>query len=580
MAGVRSTSHNGQWGVAGINAGVGLLVLILVAVLALVVNPPAPPGIAAFAPQANKPITKAPLSQSAQFGDGDGACAAGQTCEGQSLVTTTTTPKGKPRGVPSSLQCYTWPDGSVTQTFDPQSPPCVATWDDSKGNGGATSRGVTTSEIRVALPEWGTQPQFPYMKPLVDFFNTRFQFYGRKITIVPVNSQQVEAQATGTFHQPAMQRADATQIANSGVFASHDFVIPLHYSWSLPVFRDTLYRAKIVQIHGGEMVPYGSAGDLAAHAPYEWTYLTPIEGVMRNVATMACRQLVDKQATHAGDATLRTKTRKFALMFPTDNELGGPMPGLDTLLNVLAGCGVSSPRVIRYNYADRQQPATTTAALRDLQSDGVTSIVWFPFAAGGTPKHPWSSANSINYHPEWVMVGWHNYAAAFEASNPASEVASAFGVGVWNKYAAPGLEMWERAFVAAGGDPSVVSSGLVNAARPFYNELLLLASGIQMAGPNLTPESFARGLHATKFPNPGAGGPPFYQGTVGFGAGDITMVDDMNAFWLDTRVPGNTVSQTRNNNTSQFMCYANNGRRSFLNTWPTVDAFYEPGVCR
>jgi hypothetical protein len=561
----------------GINAAVGLTLLLLVAVLALVVNPPAPPGIAAFAPQANKPITKAPLSQSAQFGEGDGSCAAGQVC-GSAATTTSTTIKGKPRGVPSSLQCYEWPDGSVTQTFDPQSPPCVATWDDTKGNGGATSPGVTKSEIRVALPVADeTNTHWPGLQPIVDFFNTRFQFYGRKITIVPVLSQQSTSQSTGDYDNPEMQKADATQIVSQKVFAAHDFVDPIHYSWSLPVYRDTLTRAKVISIHGGETTPNGSAADLLAHLPYEWTYYAPMDVVMRNLATLTCRQLVGKPASHASEASLQTKTRKFAAIFPTDGQLGGPMPGLSVLQQTLANCGVSF-KVVRYDLSDRGSDASTAAALRELQADGVTSIFWFPFTGGGTARHPWFVANSIGYQPEWLLIGWNKYEADFEIQNPRPETAGAFGVGVWNKMAQLPLEFWYRAYVAAGG----TNGASLLDGRAFYQELMLLASGIQMAGPHLTPESFARGLQSTKFPNPGAGGPPFYQGAVGFGSGDTTMVNDMQAFWYDPNMVGQEVVSDATNglNTSRATCYVASGRRWFLDTWPAADGFFEKGVCR
>ena len=49
-------SRRGSWSVTAINGVVAATVLILVAVLALVVNPPAPPGIAAFAPQFLTPL--------------------------------------------------------------------------------------------------------------------------------------------------------------------------------------------------------------------------------------------------------------------------------------------------------------------------------------------------------------------------------------------------------------------------------------------------------------------------------------------------------------------------------------------
>src|SRR5688572_9516908 len=166
-----------QLRVVAINAVVSVTVLAVVAVLALVVKPPAPPGIAAFAPQASKPITKAPLGQSAEFGAGEGQCAAGQVCTGPSaspppsaaaLPSVGPSLPGEARGVPSALQCYTWPDGTVTQTFDPQSPSCIASWDDKKGNGGATSPGVTATEIRVALPVNNTVSptgSWPDLKP-------------------------------------------------------------------------------------------------------------------------------------------------------------------------------------------------------------------------------------------------------------------------------------------------------------------------------------------------------------------------------------------------------------------------------
>src|SRR5687767_10880166 len=225
-------ARRGNWPVVAVNAVVAVTVLALVAVLALVVKPPAPPGIAAFAPQAAKPITKAPLGQSAELGTGEGQCADGQVCTGPStspapsasaLPSVGPSLPSEARGVPSALQCYTWPDGTVTQTFDPQSPPCIASWDDTKGNGGVTSPGVTATEIQVALPT-ASVSSWPTVSPIVDFFNTRFQLYGRKIRIVPFPSQQAEKQSQGTFNDPTAQRADASAISQLKVFATTDFV--------------------------------------------------------------------------------------------------------------------------------------------------------------------------------------------------------------------------------------------------------------------------------------------------------------------------------------------------------------------
>lgn len=130
--------------------------------------------------------------------------------------------------------------------------------------------------------------------------------------------------------------------------------------------------------------------------------------------------------------------------------------------------------------------------------------------------------------------------------------------------------------MAAGGDQSVSSQP---DGRGFYQELMLLASGIQMAGPRLTPQSFADGLHTTTFPNPGAATAPFYRGTVGFANGDPVMVDDYTAFWLDTRTTGQEVGQSTGINQSKAMCAVELGRRWTESTWPRVDRYYQ-GPCR
>src|SRR5688500_16987921 len=79
---------------AAVYGGVAVVLLVVLATVALVVAPPSPPGVAEFAPQADATIEDAPLSQSSQFGDGSGGCAAGQTCEGAAASTTTTTLAG------------------------------------------------------------------------------------------------------------------------------------------------------------------------------------------------------------------------------------------------------------------------------------------------------------------------------------------------------------------------------------------------------------------------------------------------------------------------------------------------------
>jgi hypothetical protein len=471
-------------------------------------------------------------------------------------------------------------DGTVTQTFDPQSPPCVAAWDDTKGNGGVTSPGVTATEVRVAFPIHSNTAltTWPKLKPIVDFFNTRFQLYGRQIRIVPFTSQQVDGQYDGNgVNDPARQRADASQITQLKVMATLDFLDPVPYSWSLPVFRDLLTKNKIVSISGGASPPYGTEQDLVAHSPYEWSYYPTIDTLMRNVATMTCRQLVGKAARHAQDPELATKSRKFALVFPTDAKLGGPAPGLSTLLNTLKSCGVSSPEIIRYDADDDNQILPQSSKLQQLRKEGVTSLIFFPHTGSKARAAPQTLADRVGYRPEWITIGWNKYLTDIWSSSPPSQKQATFGVALWNKMPQLELEFWYQAYLAAGGLAS--DAGVLNNGLNFYNELLLLASGIQMAGPHLTPESFAEGLRSTTFPNPGGGTTPHYQATVGFGPGSSSMVQDFSGFWFDPRTNWDTYSPQRGLNYYKTNCYVALGRRWNVDSWPVADSFYQGG-CR
>src|SRR5689334_3112288 len=186
------TLHRRGRAVPIFNATVATALLGLLAAVALVVRPPSPPGIAEFAPQAAKPISKAPPGQASMFDDGTGPCQMATTCTDRSRQGTGA---GKPvprpttgqLAVPSALQCYTWPDGSVTQTFDPQSPPCIASWPEAaRGNGGATTRGVDATTVRIGIPMDPASKQRAQFQPLFDFFNTHYEFYGRRLDFVMV----------------------------------------------------------------------------------------------------------------------------------------------------------------------------------------------------------------------------------------------------------------------------------------------------------------------------------------------------------------------------------------------------------
>lgn len=571
--------------VVATNGTVAAGLVILMAAVALTASPPAPPGIAEFAPQAAKPITKAPMGQVAQAGvGGGGACVTNCTPGSKPKPSAaagikSAAPRSIARGVPSSLQCYSWPDGSVTQTFDPQSPPCVASWPDAaKGNGGETSKGVTATAIRIGFPQYTRGSHLQELQPLVDFINTHFQLYGRRLQMVPFASQQAsQARAnSGTYvADPSAQRADAKLAGSLNLFAATDYLDPTPSYFALPIYFDTLAEQRVVSVSGGGTPPQVTANHFDRRAPFQWSYLPPIGDLMANAAAMTCKQLVDRPAEHA--VAHRLTKRKIGLLLPDPSLTGGKLPGLSAMLDTLAGCGVTDPTV-EYYLTDARGEGSLAQSFAKFRSEETTSLLYYPYWSVIAAWAPQNVATKMGYVPEWITIGWLDYLTSQLLLGSTDQAVSTFGIGNWNKVLPLSAQPGFQAYVEAGGSGAKAAS-LVSA-QAFYRELLVIAAGVQMAGPHLTPEAFGQALASTRFPSPGASNTPAYQARVNLDTPAHAMVTDYNGFWLDTTASHDQVIQeSSSQNPEHAFCYASLGARWSIDNWPRTDGFYE-GRCR
>src|SRR3979409_813463 len=98
-----------------------------------------------------------------------------------------------------------------------------------------------------------------------------------------------------------------------------------------------------------------------------------------------------------------------------------------------------------------------------------------------------------------------------------------------------------------------------------------MASGIQMAGPNLTPATFEPGLQRARFPNPDH---PIMAGKVGFLGGSHSMtIDAAEIYW------SSTATGPYPDATAGTFCYVDHGRRHSSGNFPVGgDPFFNP-VC-
>jgi hypothetical protein len=105
-----------------------------------------------------------------------------------------------------------------------------------------------------------------------------------------------------------------------------------------------------------------------------------------------------------------------------------------------------------------------------------------------------------------------------------------------------------------------------------YRNLLMLFSGFQMAGPNLSPKTFADGLARTRFPNPNT---PLREGRVGFAGYTYSMTIDGAEFWFGAGQPSPYPDTSGNG----AICYVNDGERHLAGQWPKGGDPFFSGPC-
>lgn len=559
------TRQPGSRVVATTNSFVAIVLVVLLASVALVVRPPSPPGIAEFAPQATRPITRAPANQGVFARAGGAACGTACVTPPQVRVRSGGRPLPPPRaqGVPSALQCYSWPDGSVTQTFDPQSPPCIATWPDAaRGNSGATSPGVTGTEIRVVLPDDGKQ--LANLRPVVDFINSHFQLYGRHVRLVPFDGT-----AAGTAEGDA---AAAKKAASLKPFASLDFQALYSDLKTHQGYVRHLAQSRIITVIAGRELYTASL--VQQLAPYLWTYGPTWEQSQHAAAQVICRELAGQPARHS--AQFAGQRRKFAI-FTADDVDEGHVPDFSVLQSEASRCDQTLP-VVTYNAdgaLDGQATSQQQAALT-LQGDGITTLVYVSEHCC-IPDAQVASMSRNGYHPEWLLMGLpgDEDESILSLSTEADELRQFMTVAPYNRilpYAQePGMQVYSTEHatdVASGMSPDCVIE--------CYHELLLLASGIQAAGPMLTPESFRDGLQSLSFPNPGTGVAPYWQARVGFGAQSFEMQQDLALGWWNPNAARHRPTLSISSRTSGGgFCYVDHAKRWSADDLPSGDHFFD-----
>jgi hypothetical protein len=441
-----------------------------------------------------------------------------------------------------TLDDHTWPDTCDTELGTVKipsvyAPPCTPEFAEGDDNGGATSPGVTADAIKVVwyVPQLGAdlsslisgmgvtdtdEQREQTLNQYLEIFSSVTQTYGRRIEVVRFD-------ASGPGDDVVASRADAIDIVamepfavfggaalDRGTFArelSAAGVLCFGCTTALP---DEMIHDMAPYVWGGDQSPDQFLAELTA-----WINAGTESGAIGDTADLA-------------GGNLRGQPRKVGVIhFEQDPPLYSDISDEQT-----AGLTTQPDLIESYLFDIPTLPAKATELIAQYKSEGITTIMFF-----GDPLMPgylMSAATEQEYFPEWIFTGTALTDTNFMGRQwDDAQMERAFGM---SQLAAPTNQDQQQPirlyrWYFGGGDDALPP------ARAQYALLAVpaawLVAGIHMAGPELTPETFARGLF--RMP-PAGGGPANPQVSYGnwgvFPEMDYLGIDDASQIWWDPTV--------------------------------------------
>lgn len=464
---------------------------------------------------------------------------------------------------------YRWRPGCDTSTGrlmmpTVYAPPCVPAF--SGKNGGGTWNGVSATSITVAY--YQAQPgglqtaiqgatntpaaSLATARSYVDMLNHVLQLYGRTVNLVTY-------QATGASNDPIAAQADAVRVAQQlHAFAS------IGGPAQTGAYEDELARLHVMCIGCGTSSTYA---DFQRNAPYMWSEL-PTPDTLLNVAFgYLIKDLNGRPAIWAGNPAWHRRRRLFAVVNVVQSP---PAPGEQRLAAQLtarvaaAHVNVAISHSLTYQLDLTTLPEQATTIAAKLKASNATTVLF-----AGDPVMPiylTKACAKIGYFPEWLITGTvFTDTSTLGRYYDQAEWAHAFGISslaVPSPIQSSDAYRLYRWWYGSGSTPPASKTAAV-----ILPPLMQLFEGIQLAGPGLTPYTFAAGM----FRAPPAGGAPTtpreaygYQGARP--APSYSSPADYTYIWYNPSARGTDEEGVQG---SGLMEYVQGGRRYPAGVFPT-----------
>jgi ABC-type sugar transport system substrate-binding protein len=470
------------------------------------------------------------------------------------------------------------PDGRM-KGISLYAPPCVSFSGD---NGGATAKGVTKDKIlviRYLLPiDPATQATLQGAK-LADpqevvkrayeglrrYANNHVETYGREIVLQ-------DFQASGDDTNDEAMKADALKIANDiKAFA----VIEGNPAAVIPtIFGKELAARGVICICTTSL----TNRFYQENNPYIFSSLPTATEFGAQMAEYIAKRLNGKPAKFAGDELnpaqgYKTTNRKFGLIYIVGNEGRVDQERVrnyEDFIAELAKRGIRLTAEASYIYDPGRNQQDVTSLILKMKQAGVTTVI--PMVDPLYPIIITGEATRQQYYPEWLILGFGlSDTTAAGRLYDQLQWRHAFGISpLWVTWAHVNRSGGYRAFHHGmpgmrPGDEGV----LINIYATYF---AWLSAGIHMAGPNLTADTFAKGMYSY----PRTGGDVGHP-TVQFSRSSPTAVEDFIEIWWAADAQG---PDERSEQGTGMMMKSDGGKRYAIGQWPQADtkAFVPAGA--
>ena len=403
-----------------------------------------------------------------------------------------TYPEAKAAGTADSINWGPNCDTTTEQVKVPltYAPPCVKPYDATAGNGGATAPGVTANSITIALyqaqpdelqqiffknsgSDEGLNTEAETVQAYVDFFESHYETWGRKVNVVTVKG-------SGAPDDEAAAKADAIKVATE-IKAFASFGGPGQTS----AYADELATRGVLCL--GDCMLAASDAFATQNAPDVWLTFPSTDQAAEHWVRFITRQVAGRDARYAGDKAMRDRKRAFGLV-----RFDEPFAGLDEsgkkFVNELASAGVDLAAEASYELDVSRAQENARTVIAKMKAANVTTVIF----AGDplTPSFLTKEATAQDYFPEWIVLGAaYTDTSLFGRQYDQRQWAHAFGVSQLPAPVAESADQLATILTWQTGKPPAAKTFKVLVQAP-----LIFFTGLHLAGPELTAETFRNGL--------------------------------------------------------------------------------------